>query len=77
MFLQLGKKKFMLEFRLDEERAVEDIAQLLRERKGGGGPLGEQLALSDAFHGFSQCTPSSLKAITVLALPIASQVKPS
>ena len=38
----------MLEFRLDEGRAVEDIAQLLRERKGDGGPVGEQLALSDA-----------------------------
>ena len=48
MFLQLGRKDFMLEFRLDEEGAVGDIAQLLRERNGGGGPLGEQLALSDA-----------------------------
>ena len=47
-FCNLERKDFMLEFRLDEERAVEDIAQLLRERKGGGGPLGEQLALSDA-----------------------------
>ena len=47
-FCNLERKDFMLEFRLDEEGAVGDIAQLLRERKGGGGPLGEQLALSDA-----------------------------
>ena len=46
-FCNLDRKEFMLEFRLDEEGAVGDIAQLLRVRKGGG-PLGEQLALSDA-----------------------------
>jgi len=44
----LQHRKFYWRYRLDEERAVEDIAQLLRERNGGGGPLGEQLALSDA-----------------------------
>ena len=47
-FCNLERKYFMLEFRLDEERAVENITQLLRGSNGGGGPLREQLALSDA-----------------------------